>query len=512
MLERSWQLLAPSEREAMAALSVLRGGFTRAAALVVGAAPLPVVSSLVDKSLLAVDETGRFGMHPLVAAYAAERLRTEPERAEATARRHAEHFVRLLADLAARAGVDHRPLCAGIDLEYANCLAAWSHAVEHGCIEWLSRSIPAWRVYFEVRGRAREGIVHFQAALELGTHEPGRQSLAAEVRATLARLHYMRGEHQTGLEIARVGIELAEQCGDRRALVRCLTNAGSCCSARAQWPEAASHFERALAVAQADGLADEIATARSNLGIVAKNEGRYDDALAHYAQALAIERERGRHAAVVRCLSNMGGLHLARSQWASARRCMEEGLRLSELHRVDFFTPIHACGLGEALLEMGELADAERHLMRALERSRSAEHFIIMVTAEANLGRVAMRQRRADAALERLRVAGRMAHERGLVNLSLHVALLFGEWLREFGRPDEAMPIWQMVAAHPQADAAMRATAGRWIDATRDGWSRRETLSLSAVTDRLLADRSIDSVAAQYPAARIDRESPAVRG
>ena len=141
VLDRSWKLLAPRERDAMAALAVFQGGFTRAAALAVAQAPLPLLSSLVDKSLLTVDEAGRFGLHPLVAAFAAERLADDGARADELARRHAAHYAQLLAALAARAGADHRPVVDGIESEFANCRAAWHRAVadastDHLCARW----------------------------------------------------------------------------------------------------------------------------------------------------------------------------------------------------------------------------------------------------------------------------------------------------------------------------------------------------------------------------------------
>ncbi|MBE7425963.1 MAG: tetratricopeptide repeat protein [Ideonella sp.] len=500
VLERSWSLLAPREREALAALAVFQGGFTRAAALAVAQVALPLLSSLVDKSLLAVDEAGRFGLHPLVAAFAAQRLAGDGARADELAQRHAAHYAQYLGESAARVHGDHRPLVEAMEAEYANCRAAWQRAVSLGRAEWLAQATRAWGIYFDVRGRAAEGIAHFRGALDVGAHGPGL-ALAADVRSSLARLHYVRGEYQTGLAIALSGAELAEQCGDRRTWYRCLSNAGGCHSAQAQWSDARLCFERALAIGREDGVAIEIATAHSNLGIEAKNQGRWDDALAHYEQALAIEREQGRHAAVVRCLGNLGGMHLSRGHWEQARQCMDEGLRASERYRVDMFVPIHACGLGEALLELGDLADAERHLLRALERARSIDLPIIVVNAEANLGRIAIARGDAAGALERLRSAARGAVERGWTNMSLHLAMLFGEWLRATGQRLDAARIWRMVAAHPQADAGMRDRAQRWghalgLAAALQAQADDEPVTLGAVTDRLLSDRAPASAAA----------------
>jgi len=491
VLERSWSLLAPREREALAALSVFQGGFTRTAAQAVAQVALPLLSSLVDKSLLAVDEAGRFGLHPLVAAFAAGRLAGDGARADELAQRHAAHYAQYLGESAARVQGDHRSLVQAMQADYANFRAAWQRAVSLGRVEWLTQATRAWGIYFDVQGHAAEGIAHFQGALDVGGHGSERLALAADVRSSLARLYYVHGEYQTGLAIALSGAELAEQCGDRRTWYRCLSNAGGCHSAQAQWSDARLCFERALAIGREDGVATEIAAAHSNLGIEAKNQGRWEDALGHYEQALAIEREQGRHAAVVRCLGNLGGMHLARGHWEQARQCMDEGLRAAECYRVDMFVPIHACGLGEALLELGHLADAERHLLRALERARSIGLPTIVVTAEANLGRIAIARGDSAGALERLRSAARGAVERGWTNMSLHLAMLFGDWLRAAGRSIDALQIWRMVIAHPQADAGMRTQATRRsedlaTDPSPGGHAESCCISLSTAMDRLV--------------------------
>jgi hypothetical protein len=104
---------------------VFHGGLTRGAAQRVAQVPLPLLSALADKSLIATDALGRFAMHPLIAAYAGQKLDEEPEQAESVHGRHADFFGLHLAALAPHAIGDQRLLVTGVNAEFANCRAAW---------------------------------------------------------------------------------------------------------------------------------------------------------------------------------------------------------------------------------------------------------------------------------------------------------------------------------------------------------------------------------------------------
>ncbi len=68
--EHSWQLLNAREQDVFRKLSVFKGGFTREAAAEVAGSTIPLLLSLVDKSLLRVGERGRFDRHVLLQQYA----------------------------------------------------------------------------------------------------------------------------------------------------------------------------------------------------------------------------------------------------------------------------------------------------------------------------------------------------------------------------------------------------------------------------------------------------------
>src|SRR5262249_49312356 len=79
VFEHSWKLLTDTERDVFKKLSVFRGGFTLESAEQVAEASLGLLSTLVDKSLLRVENSRRFDLHELLRQYAEEQLNTTPE-------------------------------------------------------------------------------------------------------------------------------------------------------------------------------------------------------------------------------------------------------------------------------------------------------------------------------------------------------------------------------------------------------------------------------------------------
>jgi predicted ATPase len=91
--EYSWQLLNPKEQEVLRKLSVFRGGFRREAASEVSKATIPILASLVDKSLIRVTATGRYDFHPLLQQFAHEKFVQSNDKVE---KDHAHYFSKLL--------------------------------------------------------------------------------------------------------------------------------------------------------------------------------------------------------------------------------------------------------------------------------------------------------------------------------------------------------------------------------------------------------------------------------
>jgi predicted ATPase/DNA-binding SARP family transcriptional activator len=187
VLDWSWELLGEGERQALARLSVMRGGFELDAAGAVAGAGLPQLAGLVDHSLVEVGEDGRYSMHELLRQYAAQRLAADPaEQAEAL-RRHAAWFSGLLPD-------PDRPLPDGpaeLDADVENLRAATEWLIERGDPPELDRHLTRlWQLYRR-RGWFREAQAVLGAALR-------RRQVPAPQRAhwhrLLAEAHVQLGE------------------------------------------------------------------------------------------------------------------------------------------------------------------------------------------------------------------------------------------------------------------------------------------------------------------------------
>jgi predicted ATPase/transcriptional regulator with XRE-family HTH domain/Tfp pilus assembly protein PilF len=156
--DHSWQLLTQQEQQALGQLSLFRGGFTRTAAQTVASASLPLLSSLVAKSLVRHTSNGRYDIHELMRQYAAIHLNEDATLAQATRERHGQFYLQLVVSQT-DALKDSRQgeALATFDSEQDNIDQAWHWAVEQVQIDLIGQAVEGLGLFYLWRGRYREG-------------------------------------------------------------------------------------------------------------------------------------------------------------------------------------------------------------------------------------------------------------------------------------------------------------------------------------------------------------------
>ncbi len=167
VFEQSWRLLTPGEQSVFGALSIFRGGFTRAAARQVAGAGLHDLRSLVDKSLVICSPDGRYEMHELLRQFAAEKLALDSAGRAVVQAAHADFYAGALAAwYEGMAGPRQQDVVREMDSEIGNARVAWDWIVASGDALGLSRAVDGLCTYYDWRVRWEEGLAACEAAWE----------------------------------------------------------------------------------------------------------------------------------------------------------------------------------------------------------------------------------------------------------------------------------------------------------------------------------------------------------
>jgi predicted ATPase/DNA-binding XRE family transcriptional regulator len=176
VFDQSWKLLTKEEQQVLPLLSVFCGGFTRQSARHVTGASLSVLSDLVDKSFVRLDNqpdgNSRYYLHELIRKYAGQKLWSAGEEAAGQARkRHLEYYVGLAERAAPELqGRGQTAWLNRLESDYDNLRAGFIWAVQSSSGkdgELAQRLMNALHRFFELRGQLEEAGRWADLALQM---------------------------------------------------------------------------------------------------------------------------------------------------------------------------------------------------------------------------------------------------------------------------------------------------------------------------------------------------------
>lgn len=140
----SWSRLTPREQECLRRLAVIAGSISMEAAEAVAGATEFVLRRLVAQSMVEIPGEGRYALHPLVRAFALEKLVEAGEFDEVSAK-HFDYFSRyVVSRLPQLHGAGQLVALRQLEEQFANIRAAWRYGAEHApanVLEMLSDGI-----------------------------------------------------------------------------------------------------------------------------------------------------------------------------------------------------------------------------------------------------------------------------------------------------------------------------------------------------------------------------------
>jgi predicted ATPase/DNA-binding CsgD family transcriptional regulator len=326
----TWERLTHDERAVFMRLSVFRGGFTREAALQVAGASLPILSVLIDKSLLRVDEHGRYDVHELLQQYGEEHLNESREETARVYEMHCHYYADYLQmrveDLKGRRQLE---ALAEIRAEFENVRTAWNWATEHKHLDIMQWAVEGLWLYGVLCNRELEckSLFRYAERRVADDPHPERQRLWGHlVVGAWDGTEEARQQLETALRIARNYDDFAE-------IAHCLRTLGSAYRWHGDYARAKLYFEQSLDLYRQLGdryyVADVLFALMSAL-MITSYDGIQDDFQRYGQESLRLRREIGDRVGTTWSIAPVAHTEAAAGHFREAEHLWRERIMLGQ--------------------------------------------------------------------------------------------------------------------------------------------------------------------------------------
>lgn len=369
--DHSWKLLSDAERDTLSRLSIFRGGFDRAAAQTVAGATLPMLSSLVSKSLVRRTDSGLYDMHEVIHQYAWNHLDEDETRCVETCARHCEFYLRFAAEHETKLkSAAQQDSVHEMTLELDNLRVAWEWGVRHDKFEWIQKSVRAFGWYFEVAGLIHEGIEQLELLVRALKEKP-RDTLMNQILGTTlvqqGLLCFRSGQFSRAQELYKEAIALLRAVDERAILADALIFGGTIQHLNGAYLESKRMIEEGLIYARESNDPWFAAYGVYNLGHVDSILGDYQNGHEQMQAGLKLWRELGDPHSISLGLNFLVETQIALGRPEEAIASMRESIALCERTKNRWGMATAYRYLGLAALAAGQCDEARAHLEKSLE-------------------------------------------------------------------------------------------------------------------------------------------------
>ena len=460
VFDHSWRLLPENEQASLLRLSVFQGGFQREAAEAVAEATLPVLSTLVTKSLIRRSGTGRYDLHELIRQFAAEHFTERPAEQAATQARHGRYYLTLFSQADARLrSSTQRETLVELTVELENFQAAWDWAITQGEFALIEQTLRTVAMLYDTRGWFQAGldfldpaVVALEAANRRAASGRIEQLALGHLLTCQALLAFRLAQHAHAQALLERSLKILRPLNVSRVLVEAVTFLGFVMEGTGNYARAIDLYSEGQTVAAALGdrwfaalcficLADQMGIVQGRV----KPEDLYEQLQAAVADWRAIGDLR--LIAIGLNLFSWNAMTLGR--YAEARTALEESAALS-VSIGDRWV------LGSAYRGLGCIAQAQGEHLQAVDMFDKSLNIFTELGVRHDAARVLAEIGRSVFALgndvdaERgWRESLRLATETRGTFIALEALVGLARLQAKRGDPEHALDLLLTVVRHP---------------------------------------------------------------
>jgi predicted ATPase/DNA-binding CsgD family transcriptional regulator len=449
VFDQSWKMLSADEQSVFMRLAVFREGFTRDAAERIASASLPLLSSLVDKSLLVWTPEGGYKVHQMLRFYGGERLSEVTEQVWRLHQEHCKYYADLLY------GLRDELMCgkqaasiSKIESELKNMRAAWNWAVENRRLTELKRMALSLDSYAQFQsgylewGEALEKAIHRLQGQEecedrdlllaellvcqgwihirLGRHDQAglvfedSRSIYAKYEAPpalgmgtdpvfgLGILALIRGYYNQATALGEQGLRASKGANSPQNISFSYYVMASAALAQGRYKQASEYARQASSVASECGDRWFTAYCLIEWGNADRAMGNYPEAKGHFQASYAIREEFNDPEGMAVALNHLGQIAYLEKAYKEAQRLYQRGLDIYLNINDKGGLAVSLAGLGKAALALGDNSEAKRQFSEGIKIAAEIQFMPVIFSLLTGIAELLVRRDKIEDALELL--------------------------------------------------------------------------------------------------------------
>lgn len=336
-IDWSYGLLSPAERILLRRLAVFLGGWTLESAEAVCAgetidafAVMDLLSNLVNKSLVLLEQNGRYKFLFTICRYAQKKL-DEAGELEVIRQRHLMYFLAFAETNGTETrGSNQVAALQRLDEEYENIRAAMDWAIESGQVEEATQigTALAW-LYWQSQALFQEAYQKMMLILKHPHTTKEKLFRAAALISAVFHGSFMAWNPKQAQAMINEAIEIAELAGESGKTELAWAHAiwGTCMIGKDN-SMAEEALDRATSIARELDDKYLLANIAEFQGALASIQKEYSRAQEFSSECIKLFRELGNHWGVARALGNIGLVLYLQRDYQRAKRHLEEALAI----------------------------------------------------------------------------------------------------------------------------------------------------------------------------------------
>lgn len=462
---QTWEHLTEGEQALFKRLAVFKGGFQREAAEAIAGASLPLLSSLLDKSLLRREAGGRYQIHELLRQYANGKL-NETE-IEALTAAHCRYYCDFLAQR--EPGLVEREQVKNsleIEAELENIRAAWQVALDRQQLDALRKAAAPYFYFCQMQSRYLEYVDAAGLAadvLEAAGDFPG-----------LAQVLVFRGWMLIRIgrfEQAAAGLERSKALFEDFRLTPVYGMGSHPLAPLTVLAVIRGDYAKAAALGQQLKLKLVGGMDKQNLGFACYgltsaylNLGDYDAALKNAAEALTLMIETGNHWMSAYCHIELGNVQQAMGHYREAEHHYRDSLQIRQDYKDPEGIAVAAKHLGEISLLQHDYEAARQLYEQSLAIYQKLNDQGGLAAAHHGLGQVAYQAGAADLAAPHFQQALDIADRINFIPLLLSVLIDIGALMLTHDLKNRGAELLRLVQNHPASNQQQQKKAAALLN------------------------------------------------